>query len=105
MIIILGGVFLKFIFPQNYCFNQKLFGFIDYSTLFLNGFWALLVYLISCIFSTNFIFQIAVFIILFFPVLLLSIIGFNHEKITYILKYLYFFIKSPKYYLYRKINL
>ena len=95
---------MKFIFPQNYSFNQKLFGFIDYSTLFLNVIWAIIVYFISCIFSENITLKIAIFIILFFPVLLFSIIGFNHEKITYIIKYLYFFIKSPKYYLYRKIN-
>ena len=95
---------MKFIFPQNYRFNQKLFGFIDYSTLFLNVIWAIIVYFISCIFSENITLKIAIFIILFFPVLLFSIIGFNHEKITYIIKYLYFFIKSPKYYLYRKIN-
>lgn len=95
---------MKFIFPQNYRFQQKLFGFIEYSTLFFNGIWAVFVYFISCIFSENFTLKIAIFIILFFPILLFSIIGFNHEKITYIIKYLYFFIKSPKYYLYRKIN-
>ena len=96
---------MKFIFPQNYRFQQKLFGFIEYSTLFLNGIWGIFFYFISCIFFKNFTLKIAIFIILFFPVLLFSIIGFNHEKITYIIKYLYFFMKSPKYYLYRKINL
>lgn len=95
---------MKFIFPQNYCFQQKLFGFIDYSTLFFNGILGAFVYFISCIFNLNLIYKIAIFIILFFPVLLFSIIGFNHEKITYIIKYLYLFIKFPKYYLYRKIN-
>lgn len=96
---------MKFIFPQNYRFNQKLFGFIEYSTLFINGIWGIFVYYISCIFFKNFTLKIGIFIILFFPVLLFSIIGFNHEKITYIIKYLYFFIKSPKYYLYHKIHL
>lgn len=95
---------MKFIFPQNYRFQQKLLGFIEYSTLFLNIIWGVFVYFISSIFSENFSLKIAIFIILFFPVLLFSIIGFNHEKITYIIKYLYFFIESPKYYLYRKIN-
>ena len=64
-------IIIKFIFPQNYCFKQKLFGFIDYSTLF-------------------------------FPSLIFSIVGFNHEKITYILKYLFIYLKSPKYYLFKK---
>ena len=30
---------MKFIFPQNYCFKNKLFGIIDYSTLILNIIW------------------------------------------------------------------
>ncbi len=96
---------MKFIFPQNYSFRQKFLGFIDYSTLFLNGIWGILVYFISCVFSNHFTFKIALFIIFFFPILLFSIVGFNHERITYIMKYLFFYIKSSKYYLYRKINL
>ena len=95
---------MKFIFPQNYDFKNKLFGFIEYTTLFFNIIWGVIIYLISCIFSNNIIFQISIFIILFFPILLFSIFGFNHEKITYILKYLIIFFKSPKYYLYKKIN-
>ena len=95
---------MKFIFPQNYHFRPKLFGFIEYSTLFLNGIWGIFAYFISDVFFENFTLKIAIFIILFFPILLFSIIGFNHEKITYIIKYLYLYLKSPKYYLYRKIN-
>ena len=93
---------MKFIFPQNYNFNSKLFGVIEYPTLFLNIIWSVFVYFFSCIFHGNITLQIAIFIILFFPFLLFSIIGFNHESIFYILKYLYFFIKSPKLYLYKK---
>ena len=95
---------MKFIFPQNYDFNNKLFGFIEYTTLFLYIIWGVLVYFISCIFSSNIFFQISVFIVLFLPFLLFSIIGFNHEKIIYIIKYLYIFAKSPKYYLFKKIH-
>ncbi len=93
---------MKFIFPQNYNFNNKLFGVIEYPTLFFNIIWGILVYFISCIFSASIVLQVAIFISLFFPVLLFSIIGFNHESIVYILKYLYFYFKSPKYYLYKK---
>ena len=95
---------MKFIFPQNYNFNNKLFGVIEYTTLFFNIIWGILVYFISCIFSLNLSLQIAFFIILFFPVLLFSIIGFNHENIVYIIKYLYVYFKSPKYYLFKKLN-
>ena len=30
---------MKFIFPQNYDFKSKLFGFIDYTTVILNIIW------------------------------------------------------------------
>ena len=30
------GGFMKFIFPQNYDFSSKLFGFIDYSTAIMD---------------------------------------------------------------------
>lgn len=94
---------MKFIFPQNYNFNSKLFGFIEYSTLFLNIIFGIISYFISNILFKNITLQIATFIVLFFPTLLFSIIGFNNEKIVYIIKYLFIFFKSPKYYLYRKI--
>lgn len=92
---------MKFIFPQNYNFNYKLFGFIDYTTIFLNIFLGLIIYLISNIFN-NLYLKLCFFIILFFPFLLVSIIGFNNEKILYIIKYIYLYIKSPKYYIYKK---
>lgn len=92
---------MKFIFPQNYNFSYKLFGFIDYTTIFLNLFFGLIIYFISQLFN-NLYFKICFFIILFFPFLLISIIGFNNEKILYIIKYIYLYIKSPKYYIYKK---
>lgn len=93
---------MKFIFPQNYNFNYQLLGFIDYSTLILNILWGIFSYFITYLFSKNITIKIFVFIILFFPIFLFSVIGFNHEKIIYILKYLYHFIKSPKLYLFKK---
>ena len=71
---------MKFIFPQNYNFNSKLLGFIDYSTVILNIFWGLIVFAIVYFFIPNITFKIAIFIILFLPFALFSIIGFNHEK-------------------------
>ena len=55
---------MKFIFPQNYCFKQKLFGFIDYSTLFFNIILGGLIYLILSLFIKSLIFRISIFIIL-----------------------------------------
>lgn len=93
---------MKFIFPQNYNFNNKLFGFIDYSTLILNILWGLIIFLFIHFIIPNITLKIILFIILFFPFFLLSIIGFNHEKILYIIIYLFKYIISPKIYLFKK---
>lgn len=93
---------MKFIFPQNYNFNSKLLGFIDYTTLILNIIWGLIIFVFVYFCIPNITIKISIFIILFLPFALFSIIGFNHEKILYILKYLYSYVVSPKIYLYKK---
>ena len=93
---------MKFIFPQNYNFNSKLLGFIDYTTVILNIIWGLIIFAFVYFFIPNITVKISIFIILFLPFALFSIIGFNHEKILYILQYLYFYISRPKIYLYKK---
>ena len=96
---------MKFIFPQNYNFNSKLLGCIDYSTVILNIIWGLIVFLLVHFLIPNATIKICIFIILFLPFALFSIIGFNHERIIYIIKYLYKYFSSPKVYLYKKVNL
>ena len=93
---------MKFIFPQNYNFKSKLFGFIDYSTVILNLVWGLIVFGIVFFLIPNITMKIGIFIILFLPFAVFSIIGFNHEKTLYILMYLYKYVSSPKLYLYSK---
>lgn len=93
---------MKFIFPQNFNTSSKLLGFIDYTTILVNIIWGLLIFLIIYFTISNTTLKICMFIIFFFPILLISIIGFNHEKISYVVKYLFFYIKRPKLYLYRK---
>ena len=93
---------MKFIFPQNYNFSSKLLGFIDYTTVILNIIWGIIVFLIVYFIIPKITLKISIFIILFFPFALLSIIGFNHKKMLYIVQYLYKYIFSPKIYLYKK---
>ncbi len=93
---------MNFIFPQNYNLNSKFLGFIDYTTIILNIIWGLLIFIFVYFFISNITLKVSIFIILFFPFTLFSIIGFNHEKISYVIKYLYFYIKRPKLYLYKK---
>lgn len=64
---------MKFIFPQNYNFKNKLFGFIDYSSILLNIFWDCFIFFILKLFPFNLNIKIFIFIILCFPVFLFSI--------------------------------
>ena len=45
---------MNFIFPQNYNFDNKLFGFISYSSLILNLIWACIIFFISRINNLSF---------------------------------------------------
>jgi len=91
---------MNFIFPQNYKYQYKLLGFLDFSIFITNILWALFVYcLINLIFS-SLIIKIYLFIIFYFPLFLLSITGFNNENIFYVLFYIYKFKKSSKIYCY-----
>lgn len=93
---------MKFIFPQNYNFNSKLLGFIDYSTAILNAVWCSFIFcLINLIFS-NLNIKIFLFILFCFPVLIFSVVGFNHENIVYVFMYILKYIRNPKVYLYKK---
>lgn len=92
---------MKFIFPQNYNFKTKLFGVIDYSTIFLNLFWDIFVLIFIQIFP-NLNIQIFLFFIFCFPLFLLSITGFNGESIIYVFSYILNFLLKNKLLLYEK---
>lgn len=93
---------MKFIFPQNFYFKNRLWGFIDYSTIILNIIWDAFIFCLLDIFIINITFKISIFIILCFPLFLFSIIGFNHENFIYVLLYLFKFLFNKKIYLYNK---
>ena len=93
---------MKFIFPKNYDFKDKLFGIIDYSTAVLNVGWYAIVILISNIFLKNLQIKIFIFIVLCFPISLLSIVGFHGENIFYVFKYLFKYFSRQKLYFYSK---
>lgn len=95
---------MKFIFPQNYDFKNKLFGIIDYSTAFVNLLWYSLIFLLINLIFKSLTLKIFIFIIFCFPLLLLSIAGFNGENIIYVFTYLISFLMKPKLFLYKKSN-
>lgn len=93
---------MKFIFPQNYNFKTKLFGFIDYSTVIFNICWYFLCYLFIKNLPLSVNLKISVFIIFSFPIFLFSIIGFNHENFLVVIFYIIKFLLNRKIYFYSK---
>ena len=93
---------MKFIFPQNYNFNIKLFGIIDYTAAIVDGIWGICVFFILNIFFKRISIKIFLLIILVFPVVILSIMGVEGENILYFLSYILKYIFKQKLYLYEK---
>lgn len=93
---------MKFIFPQNYRFRSKLFGMLDYPTAIFNLMLWGIIFVITKIFITDLLLKIIIFIITCFPILLISLFGFQQENILYVFYYLFLFLKNPKIYLYKK---
>lgn len=95
---------MKFIFPQNYHFKNKIFGFIDYSVAILNIVWDFIIFIILHLLIHDINIKIIIFIIFCFPVFLLSISGVHGENILYILIYIFNFIFKQKLFFYSKTN-
>ncbi len=95
---------MHFIFPKNYNFKPKLLGFIEYSTAILDVTLGVILYFLVNLIFKNINLKIYVFISLFFPILLISILGINKESIISVFKYVFKFIKNQKIYLYDKNN-
>lgn len=93
---------MKFIFPKNFDFKNKLLGFIDYSTVFINLIWMGLVFIFINLFFHNLNFKIFLFILLCLPFLLISVSGFNGENFIYVIRYVVSFLLKQKLYLYFK---
>lgn len=93
---------MHFIFPKNYNFKPKLLGFIEYSTAILDIIFGIFIYFIINLIFTNINVKIYIFISLFFPILLISILGLNRENIISVFIYMYKFFKNQNVYLYKK---
>lgn len=95
-------IILNFIFPQNYNFKNKLFGFMDYLTAIANVVWAYIVFIFISLIPVTLNIKIGLFIILYFPLLLFSIFGFNNENILYVISYILKYLKNSRVYFYGK---
>ena len=93
---------MKFIFPQNYNFENKIFGVIDYSTALANVSWYAFIFIILYIIPISLQFKIFLFILFCFPFVLISITGLNGENLIYVFRYLFKYLINQKLYLYEK---
>lgn len=93
---------MKFIFPKNYNFKNKILGIIDYTTAFFNVAWYGIVFLFINLFFNSLKIKIIIFILFCFPLFLFSISGFNGENIFYVFKYMSKYFIKQKLYLYNK---
>lgn len=92
---------MKFIFPQNYNFNNKLLGVFDYTTIIFNIIWDIIIFSLLNLLFNSINIKILLFIIFCFPLLLFSILGFNGENIVYIFSYIIKFIFNNKLFFYK----
>ena len=93
---------MKFIFPQNYDLNTKIFGIIDYSTAIVDLIWGGIVFFLINIIFKSLNYKIFSFIILVLPVLIFSVVGVNGENLIYFIKYITKYIFRQKVFLYEK---
>lgn len=93
---------MHFIFPKNYNFKPKLLGFIEYSTAILDTIIGVLIYFLVNSVFTNINTKIYVFITLFLPILLISILGINKESFISVFMYMLKFFKNKNIYLYNR---
>ena len=93
---------MKFIFPQNYHFKNKILGIIDYTTAFVNLVWYVFVLILVNLIFNSINAKVFVFISLCFPLFLFSFSGFHGENIITVFSYLFKFIFRQKLYFYGK---
>jgi len=92
---------MKFIFPRNYNFKNKILGVIDYPTAIFNIIFFIFVLGLFSIFIKKLSIRFLFVIIFYLPIFLFSIVGFNNENIVYAIFYIIKFLLKPKLYLYK----
>jgi len=93
---------MHFTIPKNYKFKPKLFGLIEDQTAGLDSIWAGILYVLLNLFFSSLTTKIYIFIVLFIPFLLFSIVGVHNEPIVSVLIYVFKYYKNQKLYLFKK---
>lgn len=93
---------MHFIFPKNYNFKPKLFGLIEYSTALIDSIIGFILFNLLNVLFESMTIKIYIFIGIFFPILLISILGISKESIASVFKYLLKYFYSQKIYIFKK---
>ncbi len=92
---------MKYIFPKNYNFKNKILGIIDYPTAIFNVIMFVIIFATMSMLFKNISTRVVFIIVFYFPILLFSLVGFNNESVLYTIFYIIKFLLSPKLYLYK----
>ena len=93
---------MKFVFPQNYNYNYKIFGLIDYKNGLLIAIWSGFIFLIVNFIFKNLNIKIFLFIIFVLPIAIFSVVGINGDNIIDTWFYMSKFILRQKVLFYSK---
>ena len=92
---------MKFIFPKNYNFKSKILGVIDYSTAIFNLVILFIIFFILNLLIKDISVKIFFIILLYLPILLLSMFCSQNESIVLVNFYIIKVILKPRIYLYQ----
>lgn len=92
---------MKFIFPKNYNFKSKILGVIDYSTAIFNLVILFVIFFILNLLIKDISVKIFFIILLYLPILLLSMFCSQNESIVFVIFYIIKFLLKPRIYLYQ----
>lgn len=95
---------MKFVFPKNYKYKTKIFGFIDYVTAIFDLLIGIVLFFILKLLVIKISTRIYIFIVLFVPILLFSIFVADGENIILYIARIARFMKRRGVYFYNKNN-
>lgn len=93
---------MKFIFPKNYKYRAKILGFVDYVTALIDLLIGIALFLILKVFVKNIWTGIYIFIILYVPMILLSVLAAEGENLIEYFIRIIRFMKRRGVYFYSK---
>ncbi len=92
---------MKFLFPENYNFKNKLFGILDYPTAIFNIVYFFLLLSFFNLIIKNINLKIFLLVLFYSPILFFSILTLNNESFLRVMAYILKYFFNPKVYLYK----